>query len=87
MKVEKLISGDEDIFDKAFNFREFFRVWTGDIEYDKKEMPQNANVGEFVHENDVVSFLNLICKKDDYSNYPYFLLCMPALSHCSHHQS
>lgn len=69
--LNKLISGYEDIFDKAFNFREFFRVWTGDIEYDKKEMPQNANVGEFVHENDVISFLNLICKKDEYSNYPY----------------
>ncbi|OIP83305.1 MAG: DEAD/DEAH box helicase [Porphyromonadaceae bacterium CG2_30_38_12] len=42
--------------DVAFNFREFFRV--------NKE-------GTFLHENDVRSFLNLICKTDDHSNYPY----------------
>lgn len=42
--------------DVAFNFREFFRV--------NKE-------GVFLHKKDVRSFLNLICKKDKYSNYPY----------------
>ena len=42
--------------DVAFNFREFFRP--------NKE-------GTFLHENDVCSFLNLICKTDDHSNYPY----------------
>ena len=42
--------------DVAFNFREFFRP--------NKE-------GTFLHENDVRSFLNLICKTDDHSNYPY----------------
>lgn len=42
--------------DVAFNFREFFRP--------NKE-------GTFLHENDVRSFLNLICKADDHSNYPY----------------
>jgi hypothetical protein len=42
--------------DVAFNFREFFRV--------------NA-AGKLLHENDVRSFLNLICKADDQSNYPY----------------
>lgn len=40
----------------AFNFREFFRV---------------DNSGEFLHKKDVLSFLNLICKSDDESNYPY----------------
>ncbi|MCW1734099.1 Eco57I restriction-modification methylase domain-containing protein [Anaerorudis cellulosivorans] len=42
--------------DLAFNFHEFFRV--------------NAD-GQFIHEKDVYSFLNLISKKDEESNYPY----------------
>lgn len=40
----------------AFNFREFFRV---------------NETGSFLHEKDVLSFLNLICKTDSESNYPY----------------
>lgn len=40
----------------AFNFREFFRV---------------DDSGDFIHKKDVLSFLNLICKSDDESNYPY----------------
>jgi hypothetical protein len=40
----------------AFNFREFFRV---------------NEIGSFLHEKDVFSFLNLICKSDSESNYPY----------------
>lgn len=40
----------------AFNFREFFRV---------------DDSGNFLHNKDVLSFLNLICKSDDESNYPY----------------
>jgi hypothetical protein len=42
--------------DKAFNFAEFFRV---------------GNVGRFVHEPDVRSFLDLLCKSDPASNYPF----------------
>jgi hypothetical protein len=42
--------------DVAFNFREFFRV--------------NKD-GDLLHEKDVSSFLNLICKEDKGSNYPY----------------
>ena len=42
--------------DVAFNFREFFRV--------------NKN-GDLLHEKDVASFLNMICKEDKGSNYPY----------------
>lgn len=61
----------DDIEDKAFNFREFFRVWTGDKNIDKKDIPSGCNVGDFVHENDIMSFLNLITKSDDESNYPY----------------
>ena len=40
----------------AFNFREFFRV---------------DDSGDFLHKKDVLSFLNLICKSDGKSNYPY----------------
>lgn len=40
----------------AFNFREFFRV---------------NNEGHFIHHSDVEGFLDLICKKDKESNYPF----------------
>ena len=40
----------------AFNFKEFFRV---------------DETGSFLHESDVKSFLDLICKEDKESNYPY----------------
>ncbi|MFI3307683.1 MAG: Eco57I restriction-modification methylase domain-containing protein [Mycoplasmatota bacterium] len=69
--LNKLIVGYEDILDKAFNFREFFKVWTGKIELDGKEIPHSNLIGTFIHENDVISFLNLISKKDEYSNYPF----------------
>lgn len=42
--------------DLAFNFHEFFRTDEG---------------GKFVHESEVNSFLNLICRKDENSNYPF----------------
>lgn len=51
----KLIKGYIDE-EVAFNFREFFRV---------------NEAGAFLHEKDVLSFLNLICKEDSESNYPY----------------
>lgn len=57
--------------DKAFNFKEFFHTWTGNIKIDLKPMPKNANIGDFVHENDIISFLNLITKKDSQNNYPF----------------
>lgn len=60
-----------ELEDKAFNFREFFRVWTGNIKYDHKVMPATAQTGDFVHESDVRSFLNLITKDDPDSHYPY----------------
>lgn len=60
-----------ELEDKAFNFREFFRVWTGDIKHDHKAMPATAQTGDFVHESDVWSFLNLITKDDPGSHYPY----------------
>ncbi|MGE5410020.1 MAG: Eco57I restriction-modification methylase domain-containing protein, partial [Clostridiales bacterium] len=42
--------------DVAFNFREFFRV---------------NQIGNFLHEKDVRSFIDLICREDKESNYPY----------------
>ena len=60
-----------ELEDKAFNFREFFRTWTGDIQSDHSQMPPDANVGDFVHQNDIVSFLNLITQENEDSDYPY----------------
>ena len=40
----------------AFNFHEFFRV---------------GENGDFIHKKDIAAFLNLICKEDEKSNYPY----------------
>ena len=57
--------------DKAFNFHEFFRTWTGDFKVDYADMPAGAETGDFVHEADVWSFLNLMATKSDDSCYPY----------------
>ena len=54
-----------------FDFREFFRVWTGDANTDGGEMPSNAKVGDFVHKEDVRAFLDLLTKDDPDSNYPF----------------
>ena len=61
----------QEIEDKAFNFREFFRTWKGNVEQDFKPLPQNAQIGDFVNKQDVWSFLNFITKEDFESNYPY----------------
>lgn len=57
--------------DKAFNFHEFFRTFTGDFSRDLVNMPVGSDVGDFVHEADVWSFLNLMVKSDEHSQYPY----------------
>lgn len=61
----------EELEDKAFNFREFFRVWTGDLRSDRVKLPEGVEVGSFYHEKDVRSFLDLITRSDDNSHYPY----------------
>lgn len=48
-----------DFLDKAFNFKEFFRV------------DRLSEEEKFVHQKDIESFLNLITKTDSNSNYPY----------------
>lgn len=57
--------------DMAFNFREFFRTWTGDTKKDFRPIPSGKSVGDFVHEEDVIAFLNLISSDSDDSNYPF----------------
>ena len=62
---------EEDLEGKAFNFREFFRTWTGDREIDHRPVPTDAKVGDFVHEDDVRSFLDLISGDSPKSRYPF----------------
>lgn len=69
--IANAIPNYEDIEEKAFNFREFFRVWTGCVENDGRKIPADSEVGRFVHEKDVKSLLNMLCRKDDDSNYPF----------------
>jgi len=69
--LEKSLPVYIDVMDKAFNFREFFRLWTGDIKKDGKPIPKGKEKGDFVHDDHVKQFLDLICKKDDKTNYPY----------------
>ena len=69
--LNKFLPAYIDAEDSAFNFHEFFRVWTGKTEKDFKPMPENVKVGDFVHENDVKRFLDLLCRSNEESNYPY----------------
>lgn len=69
--LNKFLPAYIDAEDSAFNFHEFFRVWTGKPEKDFKPMPENVKVGDFVHEKDVKRFLDLMCKSEKESNYPY----------------
>lgn len=69
--LENTFKNYQEIEDKAFNFREFFRVWLGDVAKDGKHMPAGVKIGDFVHEEDIKAFLDLICKKSDETNYPY----------------
>lgn len=55
----------------AFNFREFFRTWTGNLKQDFRPIPAGAHLGGFVHEDDVRAFLDLISRDDTDSYYPF----------------
>lgn len=60
-----------------FTFTEFFRTWTGNPKADnptadKNTIPMPAGAkGRFVHEADVLKFLNLLCAKDAENNFPF----------------
>lgn len=61
--------------DGLFTFNEFFRTWTGNPKADnptgeKMNMPEGAK-GRFVHEEDVLKFLDLLCTKDETNNFPF----------------
>lgn len=56
---------------KAFTFREFFRTWTGDLSKDGADIPEGSNVGEFVHADDVLHFLDLLSQGETKSRFPY----------------
>ena len=67
-KLKKYVSDEYDT--KAFNFREFFRVWSRGP-HGRREIPQGSVEGNFVHEADVRSFLDLMAKEDKDSIYPF----------------
>ena len=69
--LEDAFANYREVEDKAFNFREFFRVWTGEVAKDGEHLPAGAKVGDFVHQNDVKAFLDLICRESEDTNYPY----------------
>ncbi|MDD4156226.1 MAG: Eco57I restriction-modification methylase domain-containing protein [Candidatus Cloacimonetes bacterium] len=69
--LEKSLPVYIDVEDKAFNFREFFRTWTGDIQKDFKRIPSSSKIGDFVHEDDIIAFLDLITREDENTNYPF----------------
>ncbi|MCQ2608329.1 MAG: Eco57I restriction-modification methylase domain-containing protein [Bacteroidales bacterium] len=66
----ELTSLYKDSDDNQFNFKEFFRVWRGNKFHDGKVIPKSL-IGKFVHETEIKKFLDLICKKDSHSNYPF----------------
>lgn len=72
-ELGKVMSGFADSEDAAFNFKEFFRTWTGDPEKDHRQMPDGME-GKFIHEEHVRNFLDLIVKYDEESNYPFSTL-------------
>lgn len=67
-KLKKYLSDEYDT--KAFNFREFFRVWYKGPN-SKRDLPNGAVEGKFVHENDVIAFLDMMVKEDSESGYPF----------------
>ena len=69
--LDKKLPGYIDVADGAFNFRELFRTWTGDMNKDFKPVPEGVNIGDFVNKNDVWAFLNLLTKADNDNNYPF----------------
>ncbi|WP_311564592.1 Eco57I restriction-modification methylase domain-containing protein [Peptoniphilus duerdenii] len=68
-KLKKYLADEYDT--KAFNFREFFRVWYKGPN-SKRNLPKGAAEGKFVHENDVVAFLDMMVKEDYDSGYPFY---------------
>ena len=68
--LAKLVKGRDFAENGVFMFKEFFRTWVGRREADGADMPEGAK-GRFVHEAEVREFLDLMCKEDAESNYPF----------------
>ena len=68
--LAKLVKGRDFAENGVFMFKEFFRTWIGRREADGADMPEGAK-GRFVHEAEVREFLDLMCKEDEESNYPF----------------
>ena len=62
-----------DLDEKAFNFKEFFRTWTGDPQRDGEEVAPSS-IGEFVHKADIEKFLRLISTESGDSAFPFSTL-------------
>ena len=55
----------------TFSFKDFFQVWTGNPKNDSgKQMPEGKK-GRFIREQAVIDFLDLLCKDDEKSHYPF----------------
>src|SRR5574344_2349821 len=55
----------------TFSFKDFFQVWTGNPKTDGKTMPEDCVKGTFMREESVNDFLDLLCKEDETSHYPF----------------
>ena len=70
--LEKAITqNDLDLNNVSFSFREFFRTWTGDLSKDGMPIPEGSELGDFVHEEAVRRFLDLLSLNDSDSRFPY----------------
>ncbi len=58
---------DEDYFD----FSEFFRTLTGNEKTDGRPLTEGEEAGDFAHAKDVRAFLDLLCKPNEESYYPF----------------
>lgn len=61
----------ETLEGKCFNFKEFFRTWRGDPVLDEGRMPATAQVGDFVHVQDVRRFVALLRDEQEETNFPF----------------
>lgn len=61
----------ETLEGKCFNFKEFFRTWRGDPVLDEGRMPATAQVGDFVHVQDVRRFVALLRDEREETNFPF----------------
>lgn len=67
-RLKKYVS--DEYGTKAFNFREFFRVWYKGPN-SNRDIPSDAEEGKFVHEKDVIAFLDMLAREDSESGYPF----------------